>query len=141
MARAGSPQGARGQSRSRTKQLVELNFRAARWAAFFIKGRLAKRYRRRHRSSRSPLKNGCRTLPWADFARYSISASNDAQPDAAMCDALALALRVAADCPRRPRWRSQSRSILQCTESLRASIVYSTLDRGVHILQRDVDHG
>ena len=30
-----------------------------------------------HRSSRMPLKNGCRTLPSADFARYSISASND----------------------------------------------------------------
>jgi uncharacterized LabA/DUF88 family protein len=29
-----------------------------------------------HRSSRSPLKNGCRTLPSADFARYSISASS-----------------------------------------------------------------
>jgi hypothetical protein len=29
------------------------------------------------RSSRRPLKNGCRTLPSADFARYSISASNE----------------------------------------------------------------
>jgi hypothetical protein len=29
-----------------------------------------------HRSSRRPLNNGCRTLPSADLARYSISASN-----------------------------------------------------------------
>ena len=28
-----------------------------------------------HRSSRKPLKNGCRTLPSADFARYLVSAS------------------------------------------------------------------
>jgi hypothetical protein len=30
-----------------------------------------------HRSSRIPVKNGCRNLPSADFARYSISASSD----------------------------------------------------------------
>jgi len=29
-----------------------------------------------HRSSRNPLKNGCRTFPSADFARYSISANS-----------------------------------------------------------------
>lgn len=31
--------------------------------------------RRNHKSSRSPLKIGCRTLPSADFALYSISTS------------------------------------------------------------------
>ena|ERR1700722_14355667 len=29
-----------------------------------------------HRSSRKPLKNGCRTFPSADFALYSISANS-----------------------------------------------------------------
>jgi hypothetical protein len=39
------------------------------------------------------LKTGWRTLPSADFARYSISASSDGLgPDAAMGDALAIGL-------------------------------------------------
>jgi hypothetical protein len=38
-----------------------------------------------HRSSRMPLKNGCRTLPSADLARYSISASNDGSTQMPRC--------------------------------------------------------
>jgi hypothetical protein len=38
-----------------------------------------------HRSSRMPLKNGCRTFPSADFARYSISASNDGSAQTPRC--------------------------------------------------------
>ena len=33
-----------------------------------------------HKSSRIPLKNGCRTLPLADLPRYSISADSEARP-------------------------------------------------------------
>src|SRR5438105_98185 len=38
-----------------------------------------------YRSSRRPLKNGCRTFPSADFARYSISASNDGSTQIPRC--------------------------------------------------------
>jgi hypothetical protein len=38
-----------------------------------------------HRSSRMPLKNGWRTLPAADFARYSISASSDGSTQMPRC--------------------------------------------------------
>src|SRR5450631_3463375 len=38
-----------------------------------------------HKSSRIPLKNGWRTLPSADFARYSISASNDGSTQTPRC--------------------------------------------------------
>jgi hypothetical protein len=40
-----------------------------------------------HRSSRRPLKKGCRTLPSADLARYSTSASNfgSTRPPCAQC--------------------------------------------------------
>jgi hypothetical protein len=38
-----------------------------------------------HKSSRSPLKNGCRTFPSADFARYSISASSSGSTQIALC--------------------------------------------------------
>jgi hypothetical protein len=44
-----------------------------------------------HRSSRMPLKNGWRTLPSADFARYSISASNDGSTQKPRCAILCLA--------------------------------------------------
>src|SRR4051794_16596661 len=39
-----------------------------------------------HRSSLMPLKNGCRTFPSADFARYSISASNDGSTQVPRCE-------------------------------------------------------
>src|ERR1700757_5108320 len=45
------------------------------------------------RSSRMPLKNGCRTLPSADFARYSISASKDGSTQIPRCDPLGIGLR------------------------------------------------
>src|ERR1700704_2832908 len=38
-----------------------------------------------HRSSRRPLKNGCRTFPSADFARYSISASSSGSTQIPLC--------------------------------------------------------
>src|SRR3954447_20083195 len=38
-----------------------------------------------HRSSRSPLKTGCRTLPSADLARYSISASSSGSTQTPRC--------------------------------------------------------
>jgi hypothetical protein len=38
-----------------------------------------------HRSSLRPLKNGCRTLPSADFARYSIAASNSGSTQTPLC--------------------------------------------------------
>jgi hypothetical protein len=38
-----------------------------------------------HRSSRMPLKTGWRTLPSADFARYSISASNEGSTQTPRC--------------------------------------------------------
>src|SRR3954454_2869836 len=38
-----------------------------------------------HRSSRRPLKNGCRTLPSADFALYSISASSSGSTQMPLC--------------------------------------------------------
>jgi hypothetical protein len=42
----------------------------------------------------SPLKNGWRTLPSSDFARYSISASSGRfNPNTAMCDLLRVKLR------------------------------------------------
>jgi hypothetical protein len=41
-----------------------------------------------HRSSRRPLKNGCRTFPSTDFARYSISASNDGSTHMPRCSAI-----------------------------------------------------
>jgi hypothetical protein len=44
--------------------------------------------RAHHKSSRIPLNTGCRTFPSADFALYSISASNDGStqmPRCAMC--------------------------------------------------------
>src|SRR2546423_9633327 len=37
------------------------------------------------RSSRMPLKTGCRTLPSADFSRYSISASNSGSTHIPRC--------------------------------------------------------
>jgi hypothetical protein len=46
-----------------------------------------------HRSSRRPLKNRCRTLPSADFALYSISASRSGST--AIGDALAVGLGLA----------------------------------------------
>ena len=38
-----------------------------------------------HKSSRMPLKKGWRTLPSADFARYSISASSDGSTQMPRC--------------------------------------------------------
>lgn len=38
-----------------------------------------------HMSSRTPLKNGCRTLPSADFVRYSISAFNSDSTQMPLC--------------------------------------------------------
>src|SRR6478735_4291637 len=38
-----------------------------------------------HKSSRKPLKKGCRTLPSADFARYSISASSSGSTQMPLC--------------------------------------------------------
>src|SRR6478735_1798915 len=38
-----------------------------------------------HRSSRTPLKNGCLTFPSADFARYSISASISGSTQVPLC--------------------------------------------------------
>ena len=38
-----------------------------------------------HRSSRRPLKNGWRTLPSADLARYSISASSSGSTQMPLC--------------------------------------------------------
>src|SRR5882762_9444866 len=38
-----------------------------------------------HRSSRTPLKKGWRTLPSADFARYSISANSDGSTQMPRC--------------------------------------------------------
>ncbi len=48
-----------------------------------------------HRSSRIPLKNGCRTLPWADFALYSISVSSSGTPNRAVRDLVGVGLRLA----------------------------------------------
>jgi hypothetical protein len=38
-----------------------------------------------HKSSRKPLKNGCRTFPSADLARYSISARSCGSTQWALC--------------------------------------------------------
>ncbi len=38
-----------------------------------------------YKSSRGPLKTGCRTLPSADFARYSISASSSGSTQMPRC--------------------------------------------------------
>jgi hypothetical protein len=36
-----------------------------------------------HKCSPTPLKNGCRTFPSVDFARYLISAGGDGSPESA----------------------------------------------------------
>ena len=49
-----------------------------------------------HKSSRKPLKNGCRTLPSADLARYPISAESDGStPDATVRDLFRIRLSLA----------------------------------------------
>jgi hypothetical protein len=45
-----------------------------------------------HKSSRSPLKSGCRTLPAADLPGTRVPPAMTVQPDAAMRDALAVGL-------------------------------------------------
>ena len=59
-------------------------------------GRSIERDELRYRSSRMPLKNGCRTLPSADLARYSISAESDGStPDATVRDLFRIRLSLA----------------------------------------------
>ena len=47
-----------------------------------------------HRSPRKPLKNGWRTLPSADFARYSISANSSGSTQMPRCAIFLIGLRL-----------------------------------------------
>src|SRR3954467_11135110 len=81
--RHGSPQRSGGSAQFSTPQLCHSTCRWIEWSVRYLTlqgmGEACHRLPSiplRQRSSRSPLKNGCRTLPSADFARYSISASS-----------------------------------------------------------------
>ena len=63
-----------------------------------------------HRSSRKPLKKGCRTLPSADMARYSISANNFECPCGRRASRRAASSGSAASAASAGRWRRPCRS-------------------------------